>query len=358
MNSNNVYHFFMSATTPKGFVSHLSSLANQMEYKNSLIIKGGAGSGKSTLIKRTAEKLKNENYCELIHCSADPSSLDAAVFKETSLTVIDATAPHIVEPTLPGLAHKVVSLYNFFDNKKLDEYKSEIYRAAEGEEIYQRRAHSFLRAAGMLLSSNEKLAARCINKEKLINFITRFCAREIKGKKAGVGSVKIRYLSAVSENGILMYTDTAEKMCKKIIKIDDTNSAAAPLILEGVSKTATMAGYDVYVCLCPLSDSDKIDHLLIPELSLAVMTSNKFHPVQIENAKTVHTSRFYDREKLSEYTMRTSFQRRAARELLKEASVFLKKRLECHRRLDNYYVQACDFEERDKYFDSFIEEFV
>jgi len=352
---NNVYHFFMSAATPKGFVSHLSSLANQLEYDNTLLLKGGAGSGKSTLIKRAVERFKDDESCELIHCSADPSSLDGAVFKNNSLALIDATAPHTVEPTLPGLNNKVVSLYDFFDNRVLKNYQNEIHRAYEGEETYKRRAQSFLRAAGMLISSNEKLAARCINKEKLLNFITRLCAREIKGKKLGAGSVKIRYLSTVSESGILMYTDTAEKMCKRILKIEDTNSAVAPLILEAVLKAATMSGFDVYVCLCPLSDNDKIDHILIPELSLALMTSNKFHPIKLENVKTIHTSRFYDSEKLKEYAIRSSFQRRAARELLKEAALFLKRWLECHRRLENYYVQACDFDKRDAYFESFID---
>lgn len=354
MNSNNVYHFFMSAITPKGFVSHIEKLSNHNEYDNTLIIKGPAGSGKSTLIKRAVERLGDNGCCELIHCSQDAASLDGAILSDRSLTLVDATSPHIVEPSLAGLCQSVVSLYDFFDSKILKDYEKEIICAYEGERAYGVRIQSFIRAAGMLLSSNEKLSARCINRDKLLSFAKRLCSREIKGKNDRIGDIKIRYLSAICENGVLMFTDTAEKMCSKIFKIEDAPSAVAPILLEAITKAATRAGYDVYVCLCPLSDSDKIDHVLIPELSLAFMTSNKFHPIKIENVKTIHTSRFYDKEKLSEYAIRTSFTRRAAREILREAGVFIKKKKECHTRLENYYVQACDFEKRDAYFDAFI----
>lgn len=355
MNSNNVYHFFMSATTPKGFASHLCDLTNYNKFDNTLIIKGPAGSGKSTLIKRAVEKLGMRSCCELIHCSQDSQSLDGAIINDRAVSLVDATSPHVVEPTLAGSKQRVVSLYDFFDSEILKDYEKEIINAYESEKAYGVRIQSFIRAAGMLLSSNEKLSARCVNRDKLLSFATRLCSREIKGKKSGIGEIKIRYLSSVCENGILMFTDTVEKMCSKIYKIEDTPSAVAPVLLESVTRAATRAGYDVYVCLCPLSDSDKIDHVLIPELSLAFMTSNKFHPIKIENARTIHTSRFYDREKLSEYSIRTSFTRRAAREILKEAGIFMKKKMQCHTRLENYYVQACDFEERDRYFDSFIE---
>ncbi|MBE6788068.1 MAG: hypothetical protein E7539_00185 [Ruminococcaceae bacterium] len=355
---NNVYHFFMSASTPKGFVTHFSQLTNENEFKKTFILKGGAGSGKSTLIKKAASRFADKQECELIHCSADVNSLDAAIFKDSAISLVDGTAPHVVEPTLAGLNHKVVSLYDFFDSNILEKYAAEINRAAVREEMYRQRFDSFLRAAGMLLSSNEKLAMRCLDKSKLTNFISRLCAREIKKQKGGVGDVKVRYLSTISENGVFMFTDTAQKMCDRLFAIEDDSGAASGIVLEAVSKAAVSAGYTVYICLCPMSDSKRIDHLLIPELSLGLMTSNKFHPIKIEGVKTIHTSRFYDKEKMQEYSFRTSFQRRAARELLKEAAEFSDKRLQCHRRLENYFVQACDFAKRDAYFDDMIKNYI
>ena len=56
--NENIYHFFMSAYTPNGFVSHFNELNNPQKYKRAYLIKGGTGSGKSTLIKKAAAELK------------------------------------------------------------------------------------------------------------------------------------------------------------------------------------------------------------------------------------------------------------------------------------------------------------
>ena len=39
-----------------------------------------------------------------IHCASDPDSLDGVVFLRQKRAIIDATAPHVVEPEAPGAA--------------------------------------------------------------------------------------------------------------------------------------------------------------------------------------------------------------------------------------------------------------
>ncbi len=351
LHNSQVYHFFMSASTPNGFVSHFSTLA---KCERPCLIKGPSGSGKSTLIKRAVCSLSDNGVCELIHCSADKDSLDAAILEKNDICFIDATPPHALEPTLPQVKDKVVSLYDFFDSEILCSKKKEILKAADEEELLVQKYMAFIKAAGMLLSSNERIYSRFINREKLSNFLSRLCSREIK-KRGGKGELKLRYLSTISENGVFMFTDTAKKMCSRLYAIDDLSGAASGIILEGICEYAISAGYTVYCCLCPLSDSGRIDHVLIPELSLGFMTSNKFHPINDKEIKKIHTSRFYDREKLYDYSTRTSFQTKAAREMLKEAALLNAKKLKAHKYLESYYTAACDFQARDRYFDSFVE---
>ena len=40
---------------------------------------------------------------EKIHCASDPDSLDGVIFLDQKRAIIDATAPHVVEPDAPGL---------------------------------------------------------------------------------------------------------------------------------------------------------------------------------------------------------------------------------------------------------------
>ena len=331
LHNNNAYHFFMAATTPKGVISNFPELSKQNDRTN-FLIKGPSGSGKSTLIKAAIGAVKTDYDCELIHCSADKNSLDAAIFSEPSVSFIDATPPHIIEPVLPQVKDRVISLYDFFSSEMLSKNKEQIVKEQFLEQMYSERYSSFIKAAGLLISSNERLCSRCIQKEKLSNFLNRLCSREIKKKAVPAPKLKKRFLSTITKDGIFMFTDTAKKMCDRLYAINDKFGAVSSVILEAICGCALNAGYTVYCCLCPLSDSLKIDHILIPELSLGFMTSNRFHPVSEDSIKNIHTSRFYDSQMLRERSVRTNFQHRAARELLKEAAVCSEKRLEHHKK--------------------------
>lgn len=348
-------HFFMSALTSNGFVSNFMELLNETRYKRAYLIKGGAGSGKSTLIKKAAERSAGKvDRLELIHCSADPHSLDAAILGDK--TIIDATAPHNLEPHLSGVFERMVCLYDCFDNAKLLENETEIRLALSDEEINKSRADSFIRAAGMLLYSNESIASRCINIEKLSAFISRLCMREIKKAETFKSEERRRYLSTLSKDGVFMFTDTAKSLCSRFFIIDDDNGAVSGIILESLLKAALAAGHIVYSCACPVSKSGRIEHLFIPNLGLGFMTSNKFHPIELEGAKTIHTSRFLDKEKMKKYSYRTSFQRKAARELLKEAADFLSKRLSAHQKVEEFYMAACNNDLRNALYDEVLSE--
>lgn len=354
-NSEQVIHFFMSAVTPGGFVTHFSELTDPCRYRQAYLIKGAPGCGKSTLIRRAAAAAVLQGKpVEMIHCSADPQSLDAVVLGDVTLT--DATAPHTLEPASPGLFERVISLYDFCDPKVLSQNKTPIQQAVALQTTLQKRTAAYVRAAGMLLASCERLAARCIDGEKLSNYIARFCMRELKKPHTGKGTERVRYLSALGENGVVLFLETAQKLCQRRILLLDDSGAASGIILSEVRAAALSMGYDVYSCPCPMSASGRLEHLLIPQLSLCLLTSNKFHPIAIEGSRRVHTARFFNREQMQSHSFRNSFQRRAARQLLQEASIFSGQWLENRRALEKYYTAACDFTASDRYFDRFLAE--
>lgn len=345
LKNNNTYRFFGSALTVKGFVSFL----NELKESKTVLIKGGAGSGKSTFIKKAVATLSNDGKTELICCSFDKNSLDGAILKNKSISFIDATPPHNVEPRLSSVNEDVVSLYDFFDSNKLLLQKDRILKIKGEEDAFKSHAQSLVRAAGMLLSSNESISARALDTQKLSNYTARLCMREIKHPLDKKGRVNNRFLTALTENGVLAFTDTATKLCSRIYVVEDNLGVVSGIILDSLCKTATQMGYDVYACRCPMSLTSRIDHLFIPELSLGFMTSNKFHPVSVEAYKIIRSSRFLDKEKLKAYSHRTKFQQKAARELLKEASSALSLSLKKHIELEEFYINACDYKGREEY---------
>ena len=99
---------FVCANTAEGFYSMQNEIFDS-DYV--YIIKGGPGTGKSSFMKKAAEKMRLAGYdTELIHCSSDPDSLDGVYSPSLSLTLFDGTPPHMAEPPYPGAAGGLINI--------------------------------------------------------------------------------------------------------------------------------------------------------------------------------------------------------------------------------------------------------
>ena len=95
--------FFLGATTPAGFKGYFEPLRREPGMQMYLI-KSGPGCGKSTLMKRLARTAEQQGETvERVHCASDPDSLDGVILPARHKAIVDATAPHVMEPDAPGV---------------------------------------------------------------------------------------------------------------------------------------------------------------------------------------------------------------------------------------------------------------
>src|SRR5699024_11280704 len=79
--TSSVYRRLFGTNTPEGAVNIVPELLSPM-YKN-YYLKGRAGTGKSTLMKRIVAACKDYGLdLELYHCSFDPDSIDMVIIHE------------------------------------------------------------------------------------------------------------------------------------------------------------------------------------------------------------------------------------------------------------------------------------
>ena len=93
--------FFLGANTPQGFVSRFDQLEKADEGWDACILKGGPGTGKSSLMKAVGKAIVDNHLSrqlELIHCSSDVQSLDAILAEDCRWYIVDGTAPHASPP--------------------------------------------------------------------------------------------------------------------------------------------------------------------------------------------------------------------------------------------------------------------
>ena len=87
--------FYLGANSPTGFYSLYDQLLDPAEAADIVILKGGPGCGKSSLMRRVAKAVEGRGLdVEYIQCSGDPDSLDAVVFPALKTAIVDGTAPH------------------------------------------------------------------------------------------------------------------------------------------------------------------------------------------------------------------------------------------------------------------------
>lgn len=189
----------------------------------------------------------------------------------------------------------------------------------------------------------------CINKPKLAGYCTRLAERELKpiGKKPG--KEKVRFLSAVTNQGLTKFTDTAKILCDRIYLVSDEYGAVSRLLLHTLRSRALGAGYDVISCYCPLSPHEKLEQLIIPSLRLGFLTSNHFHDFsqEIDPYRIVNCQRFSEKEKLAACKKRLLFNRKATGQMLLHAETLLRDAKALHDELEGYYIHATDFAKVD-----------
>ncbi|WP_156136502.1 hypothetical protein [Candidatus Soleaferrea massiliensis] len=309
------------------------------------MIKGGPGTGKSTLCKQVAKAASEfTDNIEFLHCSSDPHSLDGVIISDYKISLFDATSPHVVEPKYPGAFESVINLCDCWDEDALQQNRDEVVALFAANQGCHARCSKFLAASGSLLNDTYHIALECTNIPKLSRYVTRLISRELKAKAAGTGQEKVRFLSAVTVGGLMMFTDTAKAYCDRVYVIDDNYGSVCRLLLHSIRAYALKSGYDIITCYCPLSPYDKIEHLFIPELGLGFMTSNKFHPLTFEAYKHINSNRFLDLEQLKKRKQRIHFNQRIINEMLAESGKLVTQSKVIHDDLEKYYTQNTDFD--------------
>ena len=169
--------FFLGATTPAGFKGYFEPLRREPGMQMYLI-KSGPGCGKSTLMKQLAQKAEQQGQSiERVHCASDPDSLDGVVFLGQRAAIVDATAPHVLEPDAPGADEIVVSLYHTIRAEALAPHREEVKALFRRNAQLRARAARYVASAGSLLLDSRRAEACSTNFEKVRRYVKRLCTR-------------------------------------------------------------------------------------------------------------------------------------------------------------------------------------
>ena len=162
----------------------------------------------------------------------------------------------------------------------------------------------------------------------------------------GPGREKKRFLSGITPEGLLCFYDSVEALAKKVYDLQDPYGFASAL-LEPICKAALERGHEVYACYSPLHP-DRLEHLILPGLELAFVTSNSYHTYPGGIYRRINIAGILDRAALREVRGEVRLLQKIERSLLEDAVEELHNTKGIHDRLESYYRPHLDFDAMDR----------
>lgn len=334
-------NYFAAANTAGGFVCWYDDIFNPKELDFCYIIKGGSGTGKSTLMRKLAAKAEKLGArCERYYCSSDPTSLDGVIANMPNgrrIAMLDGTAPHTHDPKYPGAAEAIINLGQYWCEDILKGQREEIIALSEKKSRLFGETYGYFGAAGTLFLSRQSEARGALLSDKLAAACERLLTQRMREcrVKGSVGEARIRGLSALSTHGEV-HLDSFSDADKVCLVLDTFGTA--PLFFEAMQRAALGLGLSFYRAPMPL-----IPHfteaLYFPALSMSMVSRTDKTDV-----KEINMARFVERERLSgDVRVRRRLLRKSENELVEAGLARLSEVREVHGELEKIYMGAMDF---------------
>nr|WP_207205181.1 PRK06851 family protein [Peribacillus sp. TH16] len=340
-----VMHYFAGGNTAKGFYSLYDS--NLAGLEKLFILKGGPGSGKSTIMKKIGQEWLDKDYdIEFLHCSSDNDSIDGVIIPALKIGLVDGTAPHVIEPKAPGAVEEYVNLGAAWNSQQLAAERTTIIRLTNARTKSFEKAYALFGEALKIHDEWEDIYKANIDFVKLNGLTNKliegFYRDIVLNKKA---DVRHRFLGAATPEGAVDYIPSITKGVQKRYFLKGRPGSGKSTMLKKIAKAAEKRGFDVEVYHCGF-DPESLDMVIVREAGIAIFDSTSPHeyfPSRegdeiIDIYKTaIHsgTDEIYA-DQIKDVSSRY-------RAKMNEATACLVKAKEQHDALEAIYVKAMDF---------------
>lgn len=328
-------HFFLGANSADGFFGLYDQLLDA-PLRDLAILKGGAGCGKSTFMRRVAEAMlaRGEDVV-YIHCSGDPDSLDGVLFPRRRTGLVDGTAPHVLEPRCMAGRERYVDFSPCYELPRAKELAGELTHATEVYRAAYAEAYHALRALGGIEAERRALVRSGLDETKLLRRAAGIAARECRGRGAGEGRTQRAFLGGLTAQGTVCRYDTVDALCPRVYELSDSCGIAAPF-LRCLQAEATAAGEDVIACCDPLRPAEP-QQLLLPARGLAFLTTAPSRPYRGKPYRRVRVDAMAEEGLSRTQRARQRFLRRLSAALEEEAVAALARAKAHHDALEALY---------------------
>lgn len=362
-------NIFPGSNTPYGFHSYYNYILEQNKAEKIFCLKGGPGTGKSTMMKEIGESFEAEGEAvDYLWCSSDPDSLDGIILKGRNTAIVDGTAPHVVEPKNPGAVDRIVDLGSCWNESILRLNRDRIMECNEETGAYFKLAYGYLRCAGeyyrfisgitedLVTDSHMKDVSMQLNLaldnipciKRAESKIKNDCAL---GREHIAGSEKRFFADAITPLGIKSGLDSLIDNIGRLIILKAPACFDTGKFIKSASERIRNAGFDIELSYCPMEPEKRPEHVISQAADVAVITENEYHSVSAEykhsrKTRVIEIKMNQEGKKISD-DMMVDLRVRML-ENINKAVQMLAEAKKHHDELEDYYIPAMDFDKVQK----------
>ena len=348
-----IKRYFVCANSSAGFVSFFQE--NLANLNKVFILKGGPGTGKSTLMKKIGTHFYNLGFdVDYIHCSSDVTSLDGVIIPKLSVAIVDGTAPHVIEPTAAGAIEQYVNLGIAWNLDLLTPYKETILKNKKIIAESYALLYSEYADALNIHDEWEKIYIHEMDFKKAENFKNHICETLVNYPKLErEGIIKHRFFGASTPSGSVDFIEQLTSSLEKRYFIKGRPGSGKSTLMKSIAKKAEELGYDVEIYHCSF-DPKSLDMVLIPELSICFFDStapHEYFPTKdsdeiIDTYKELITPGTDEANEVQLQDLASNY-----KETVSKGVMALQSAKNAHAELEEIYISATNFEIIDGFYE-------
>lgn len=346
-----IKNYFAGGNTARGFFNLYDS--NLQGLDRLYILKGGPGTGKSSLMKKIGQEwVENGFDIEFLHCSSDNHSIDGVIIPALKVGIVDGTAPHVIEPKAPGAVEEYINLGEAWNAKQLGMQKRIIEKLTKQISESFEKAYATFKEALEIHDDWEKVYMNSMDFKKadqLTNKLIQTFFGKMKLNKQS--DVRHRFLGAATPNGAVDFVANLTEDVAKRYFIKGRPGSGKSTLLKKLAAAAEERGVDAEIYHCGF-DPYSLDMVILRELGIAIFDSTAPHEYfpsrdgdEILDMYELLIEPGTD-EIFADFINKISEKYRAK---MNEATSYLARAKQLHDELEEIYIAAMDFSVVEKF---------
>lgn len=347
-------HFFPGNNTSKGFYSFYRYILTQDTARRIISIKGGPGTGKSSLMKKIGQYFNEKGYdIEYHHCSSDNNSLDGVVIKKLNVALLDGTSPHVVDPINPGAVDEILNMGDCWNEDGFKTSRNNIIYANKQISKTFKSAYRYIGASKNIYDNWSFYNSDALNFSKL-NALKEDLKTEIFKDMpiSSLGNERHLFATGFTPNGIITYIDSIIADCKKNYILNGDPGTGKTKVLTYLYEEAVRRGLNVEVYHHPLIP-EKIEHIVIPDLNISILSSNEINKKKFKGTQ-IYMKDLLNKKVIDKNINEIEKDKENFYSLLNQGLSIISKAKSLHDKLEEYYKPNMDFNKVENKFNYII----